>query len=387
MHSVEYTMKVLREKIEENFVLCIGMGDNPYFKYDSDKPHENDEIFILDEEKTIIITDKQIVDIEKDKNIPIFMSRVFEHLWSYPKNISHLSKITNKLYLIVPDMKRVYEEHLKKNIEVVKKIGCSTEKFNRDVIEIFSSKDCEWSLNDLHAIWTDKESMLTLLPEPYFTINELSEIDNINGYPHLFLEVEINEEISLEKANLLFKYSQSKPLIDLGTVVDVKKLIGNFATRNVDKDEFWDIEQTSTVSPKENILVFENYFAEINNADMGYGIFTLSNVIQSGGVVCFVEIDCDQIIRKLIDKKYTNGVEFFKLNNLLFSPNHLSYSKTKQRTGWTSPEFTKIMCEWEGLFREINPMIDISNELHKEYIMCLEASLDQYYFLKVFEKI
>jgi len=387
MHSVEYTMKVLREYIKENCVLCIGMGDNPYFKYDEDKIHEHDEIFILDEHKTVIVTDNLIENIEKDKNIPIFMSRVFEHLWSYPKNISHLSKITNKLYLIVPDMKRVYEEHLLKNFEVVKEIGCSTDKFNRDVIEIFSAKEEDWSLSDLHSIWTDKESMMTLLPEPYFTINEIKEVDNINGYPHLYLEVEVNKELSIEKAKLLFTYSQSKGLNDILTVVDVEGLVGKSAYDKRDGEEFWDIEVTSTVSPVENLMVFEDYFAELNNEAMSYGIFTLSNVIQSGGIVCVAEVDCDQIVKKLINKKYANSVEFFKLNNLLFSPNHLTGSAFQHRSGWTSPEFTKIICEWEGLFREIEPSIDISNESHKEYIMCLEASLDQYYFLKVFEKI
>ena len=389
MHYIDYTMDFLKNKLKENCVLCVGFGDNPYFKYDADIKHEHDEIFILESgkknnDKTIIVTDKDIEKIEIDKNIPIFMSRVFEHLWSYGDNISKLSKITNKLYLVVPDMKRVYKEHILPNLEKVNEIGCPFERFNRDIIEIFSASEEEGSLSDLHAIWTDENSMRVLLPKPWFTINEMSRIENINGYPHLFLEVSVNEELPWEKANLLFKYNYSKPLTHLETIIDIKKLTDYPGLIHRDNVDYWDIEVTSRVSPNESVMVLENNFADVNTSDSGYCVYSLSGCIPKGGLVCVAEMDCNKLIQKLINKKYNGAVDFFKLNNELFTPNHF-HTPTK-RLGWTSPEYIKVVCEWEGLFKEIK-VSDINSEIQKNYILCLHASLEENQFVKIFEKI
>jgi len=258
MHYIDYTMDFLKNKLKENCVLCVGFGDNPYFKYDSDIKHEHDEIFILESskknnDKTIIITDKDIEKIEIDKNIPIFMSRVFEHLWFYAENISHLSKITKKLYLVV------------------------------------------------------------LLPKPWFTINEMSRIENINGYPHLFLEVSVNEELPIKKARQLFKYNYSKPLTQLETIIDIKKLTDYPGLIHRDNADYWDIEVTSKVSPNESVMVLENNFADVNTSDSGYCVYSLSGCIPKGPLIIFIHQQKDLVgLHQNILKLFVNGKDCLK---------------------------------------------------------------------------
>lgn len=382
MNYTDYTLKVLREKIKDPAVLCIGFGNNPYFKHDSSKKYKNDQIYMLDDNKTIIVTDKMIADIEYD-SIPIFMSRVFEHFRDYSKTISKISSITDKFYLVVPDMNRVYNEHLTRNFEIVKEINSPCQRFERDTIEILSACEEEYP-NELHSIWTDKNSMQILLPGPWFTIYETSEIDDINGYPHLFLEVEVNKEITYDEACNLFDSHKGRFGIN-DYVWDVKNNIKQETTLvDENNNECWNIENTGNVSCDGSLLVLENYFSNLNTYAFDYTVYTLSSTIQEGGIVCVIENNCDIVINKLCEMTYNTSSGFFNINNLLFGNNNSN--DYIQRKGWTSPKFMKITFEWEKLFREIS-IDDVIDEDQKMSIKNLQGSLENYQFMKLFERV
>ena len=363
MRYTKFAMDFL-EKIEEDYILCVGFGDNPYVGYLESEHDENKDVYIELERtghqnKTILITKKKIKDLENQYETPIFLSRVVEHFKDYIETVQILSKIASKMYVVVPDMAEICRYYLSGTLTKMEIDRCFSWDFIRSTIEILSEgSDVDGAM---HSLWTDETSMKEIFSSDNFKTTLTDKIKDIDGFPHLVYTIDVLHKMDIMNNEVEDIFN---PHVFEMHVVDLNSSYINKINFNTTKCCFEDMESTYPFSTEESVVVIKHSLLKQKTREYDYFLFQLSNIFPKGTTICFVENDCYQIVKDLSNGVYVNIDYFTQLNNLLFGDNE----EKIYRSGWTCPISLRTALEQEGLYEVVSDFSTIENKAKKQFL-------------------